>query len=144
MAPFTGQAPGQQGSAPGSRIDPNQIPRPPPPADAFLFETRVNGTANLPPAATSSFVVRDTGNCSPKFIRASLNQIPLSADLLTTSAMPLSLMIQPFALQDPADTPVHVVDFGEMGPIRCHRCKAYINPFMRFVDHGRKFICNLC
>ncbi|GJP65475.1 hypothetical protein CLOP_g22358, partial [Closterium sp. NIES-67] len=25
-------------------------------------------------AATSSFVVRDTGNCSPKFIRASLNQ----------------------------------------------------------------------
>ncbi|CAI5520886.1 unnamed protein product [Closterium sp. Naga37s-1] len=167
MAPFTGQAAGQQGSAPGSRIDPNQIPRPPPPADAFLFETRVNGTANLPPvsaasllapaAATSSFVVRDTGNCSPRFIRASLNQIPLSADLLTTSAMPLSIMIQPFALQDPADTPVHpfalqdpadtpvhVVDFGEMGPVRCHRCKAYINPFMRFVDHGRKFICNLC
>ncbi|CAI5521297.1 unnamed protein product [Closterium sp. Naga37s-1] len=144
MAPFTGQAAGQQGSAPGSRIDPNQIPRPPPPADAFLFETRVNGTANLPPAATSSFVVRDTGNCSPRFIRASLNQIPLSADLLNTSAMPLSIMIQPFALQDPADTPVHVVDFGEMGPVRCHRCKAYINPFMRFVDHGRKFICNLC
>ncbi|CAI5466189.1 unnamed protein product [Closterium sp. Yama58-4] len=144
MAPFTGQPAGQQGGAPGSRIDPNQIPRPPPPADAFLFETRVNGTANLPPAATSSFVVRDTGNCSPRFIRASLNQIPLSADLLNTSAMPLSIMIQPFALQDPADTPVHVVDFGEMGPVRCHRCKAYINPFMRFVDHGRKFICNLC
>jgi protein transport protein SEC24 len=31
-----------------------------------------------------------------------------------------------------------------MGPIRCSRCKAYINPFMRFVDQGRRFICNLC
>jgi protein transport protein SEC24 len=31
-----------------------------------------------------------------------------------------------------------------MGPIRCSRCKAYINPFMRFSDQGKHFICNLC
>uniref|UniRef100_A0ACD5YJU3 Uncharacterized protein n=1 Tax=Avena sativa TaxID=4498 RepID=A0ACD5YJU3_AVESA len=31
-----------------------------------------------------------------------------------------------------------------MGPIRCSRCKAYINPFMSFVDQGKIFICNLC
>ena len=30
------------------------------------------------------------------------------------------------------------------GPLRCRRCKAYINPFVKFVDGGRKFICNLC
>lgn len=39
---------------------------------------------------------------------------------------------------------VQVVDFGEGGPVRCSRCKGYINPFMRFVDQGRKFTCNFC
>lgn len=24
------------------------------------------------------------------------------------------------------------------------RCKAYINPFVQFVDGGRRFMCNLC
>jgi Sec23/Sec24 zinc finger len=37
-----------------------------------------------------------------------------------------------------------VVDFGEEGPIRCGRCKAYINPFMSFNDGGRHFQCNFC
>ncbi|GMY39298.1 protein transport protein Sec24-like At4g32640 [Fagus crenata] len=37
-----------------------------------------------------------------------------------------------------------VVDFGDIGPVRCPRCKAYINPFMKFIDQGRRFICNFC
>ena len=28
--------------------------------------------------------------------------------------------------------------------MRCDRCKAYMNPFMQFVDGGRQFVCNLC
>ena len=36
------------------------------------------------------------------------------------------------------------MDFGESGPVRCSRCKGYINPFMKFIDQGRRFICNLC
>ncbi|KAG5250863.1 Protein transport protein [Salix suchowensis] len=40
--------------------------------------------------------------------------------------------------------PPPVVDFGESGPVRCSRCKGYINPFMKFIDHGRRFICNFC
>ncbi|RKO83219.1 Sec23/Sec24 trunk domain-containing protein, partial [Blyttiomyces helicus] len=40
--------------------------------------------------------------------------------------------------------PIDVVDLGEAGPIRCNRCKAYINPFFIFFDGGRKFKCNLC
>lgn len=37
-----------------------------------------------------------------------------------------------------------VVDFGESGPVRCSRCKGYINPFMKLIDHGRRFTCNFC
>ncbi|XP_024381127.1 protein transport protein SEC24 C [Physcomitrium patens] len=135
---------GQPGSA--SRIDPNQIPRPQSTASPLPFDTRVNGMANLPPSATTHFVVRDTGNCSPRFMRCTLNQIPCSGDLLANSGMPLAVMVQPLALQDPAEEAIQVVDFGESGPVRCSapQCKAYINPFMRFIDQGRRFTCNLC
>lgn len=37
-----------------------------------------------------------------------------------------------------------VVDMGEMGPVRCNRCKAYMSPFMQFIDAGRRFQCMFC
>ncbi|XWS15138.1 hypothetical protein CRYUN_Cryun35bG0068400 [Craigia yunnanensis] len=98
---------------------------------------------SLHPAA-SDYIVRDTGNCSPRYMRCTINQIPCTADLLTTSAMQLALLVQPMALPHPLEDPIQVVDFGESGPVRCSRCKGYINPFMKFIDQGRKFICNLC
>ncbi|WVZ51990.1 hypothetical protein U9M48_003086 [Paspalum notatum var. saurae] len=134
---------GTQVSTP-SKIDPNQIPRPMPEASVIIYETRQGGQATVPPAASSEFIVKDNGNCSPRLMRCTVNQIPCTGDLLTTSGMPLALMVQPFALPHPSEEPIQLVDFGEMGPIRCSRCKAYINPFMRFVDQGRHFICNLC
>jgi protein transport protein SEC24 len=127
-----------------SRIDPNQIPRPLSTSTSLIFETRADNQANLPPSATSDFIVKDTGNCSPRYMRCTVNQIPCSGDLLSTSGMPLALMVQPFALPHPSEEPIQVVDFGESGPVRCSRCKGYINPFMRFIDQGRRFICNLC
>ncbi|TVU50463.1 hypothetical protein EJB05_01835, partial [Eragrostis curvula] len=144
------------------RIDPNQIPRPISETSVIIFETRQGGQAAIPPAASSEFIVKDTGNCSPRLMRCTMNQIPCTGDLLTTSGMPSALLVQPFALPHPSEEPIQVfhtishryikyhlqqpylVDFGEMGPIRCSRCKAYINAFMRFVDQGKQFICNLC
>lgn len=40
--------------------------------------------------------------------------------------------------------PIPLIDNGEDGPIRCRRCKGYINPGVAFIDGGRRFICNLC
>lgn len=134
---------GAQVSTP-SKIDPNQIPRPIAETSVVIFETRQGGQAAVPPAASGEFIVKDTGNCSPRLMRCTMNQIPCTGDLVTTSGMPLALMVQPFALPHPSEEPIQLVDFGEMGPIRCSRCKAYINPFMRFVDQGKNFICNLC
>ncbi|XP_042480943.1 protein transport protein Sec24-like At4g32640 [Macadamia integrifolia] len=135
--------PGTPASGP-SKIDPNQIPRPVPSSSVILFETRQGNQANLPPPATSDYIVKDTGNCSPRFMRCSINQIPCTGDLLTTSGMQLALMVQPLALPHPSEDPIQVVDFGDSGPVRCSRCKGYINPFMKFIDQGRRFICNLC
>ncbi|KAJ4810599.1 Protein transport protein sec24 [Rhynchospora pubera] len=136
---------GAQVSTP-SKIDPNQIPRPVPSSNSSLvyFETRQGSVVSPPPPATSDFIVRDAGNCSPRLMRCTMNQIPCNGEILTQSCMPLALMVQPFALPHPSEEPIQLVDFGEMGPVRCIRCKAYINPFMRFIDQGRRFVCNLC
>ncbi|XP_078433802.1 protein transport protein SEC24 C-like [Wolffia australiana] len=140
-----GQSPiaAAQGSSP-SKIDPNQIPRPVPTLSETIFETRLGNQANLPPPASSEYVVRDNGNCSPRLMRCTVNQIPCTSDLISTSSMPLALLVQPLALPHPSEEPIQVVDFGESGPIRCSRCKGYINPFMKFIDQGKRFICNLC
>ncbi|KAH6803284.1 Sec23/Sec24 protein transport family protein [Perilla frutescens var. frutescens] len=127
-----------------SKIDPNQIPRLAPSSAVILHETRQGNQANPPPPATSDYIVKDTGNCSPRYLRCTINQVPLTVDLLSTSGMQLALLVQPLALPHPSEEPIHVVDFGESGPVRCSRCKGYINPFVKFIDQGRRFICNLC
>ncbi|VFQ80673.1 unnamed protein product [Cuscuta campestris] len=127
-----------------SKIDPNQIPRPIPGSAVIVHETRQDNQANPPPPATSDYIVKDTGNCSPRYMRCTINQIPCTLDLLTTSEMQLALLVQPLALPHPSEEPIKVIDFGESGPVRCSRCKGYINPFMKFIDQGRRFICNLC
>ncbi len=37
-----------------------------------------------------------------------------------------------------------LVDHGPSGPLRCNRCKAYMNPYARFVDGGRQYLCPIC
>ena len=36
------------------------------------------------------------------------------------------------------------VNLGSAGIVRCKRCRTYINPFVRWVDGGRRFLCNVC
>jgi protein transport protein SEC24 len=63
---------------------------------------------------------------------------------LFQTAIPFGLVISPMADVGPDELPPPIVDFGEMGPVRCIRCKAYMSPFMQFVDGGRRFHCLLC
>lgn len=41
-------------------------------------------------------------------------------------------------------SPPYIVDHGESGPIRCNRCKAYMCPYMQFIEGGRRFQCSFC
>lgn len=61
-----------------------------------------------PPTTQARFIVRDTGNANPRFMRCTLSMMPYSNDLLKQSAMPLAVVVQPFALLDPADDPTQV------------------------------------
>eukprot|EP00471_Norrisiella_sphaerica_P013526 CAMPEP_0184498410 /NCGR_PEP_ID=MMETSP0113_2-20130426/38873_1 /TAXON_ID=91329 /ORGANISM="Norrisiella sphaerica, Strain BC52" /LENGTH=983 /DNA_ID=CAMNT_0026885903 /DNA_START=79 /DNA_END=3030 /DNA_ORIENTATION=- len=127
------------------RIDPSQIPRwsPEHKTDEPVkkFYTR---SGSSPPPSTHPFIAVDEGNCSPRFIRMSTNYIANEAELVEQTKLCIGAIIQPLAeLGEGEETPP-VRDFGEDGPIRCNKCRAYINPFFRFVDNGKSFICNMC
>lgn len=98
----------------------------------------------VPPPAAISFVAFDQANSSPKFARLTMNNIPASSEALHTTGLPLGLMLQPLARLQHGEGEVPVLDFGDIGPPRCSRCRAYINPFMMFRSGGNKFVCNLC
>eukprot|EP00775_Hariotina_reticulata_P004086 gene4086-4333_t len=134
-----------------AKIDPTQIPRPvvQQSQEVLVFETRVPGPVGQaahtnPPSSTSRFIVRDRGSASPRLLRSTLNMVPATNELLNNSGMQFAVAVQPLALPDPEDDPVVVVDLGELGPIRCGRCKAYMNAYMRWADGGKSFICNFC
>ncbi|KAF9670065.1 hypothetical protein SADUNF_Sadunf13G0029800 [Salix dunnii] len=136
---------------PGSAQPPRMFGMPPPLPNQMTAISPVMGQTGSPLLGASKIdpnqiprLIPDTGNCSPRYMRCTINQIPCTVDLLSTSGMPLALLVQPLALPHPSEDPVQVVDFGESGPVRCSRCKGYINPFMKFIDQGRQFICNLC
>jgi len=73
-----------------------------------------------------------------------MNHIPLNKEVHTNCGIPFGAVTQPLATQHPEEARLSVVDMGESGPIRCNRCKAYINPHVKFLAHGTKFQCNFC
>ena len=130
------------------RVDPEQIPSVPRsrdiPAAHFLEHVYPTIEQHLPPPAAVPFVAFDQGNASPKFTRLTLNNIPASHDHLSSTGLPLGLILQPLAPLQEGEQPIPVIDYGETGPPRCRRCRAYINPFMTFRSGGNKFVCNMC
>ncbi|KAI1004991.1 Uncharacterized protein K3495_g3225 [Podosphaera aphanis] len=136
-----------QTSAQG-RVDPDRIPSIPRSRDSvsqyYLNHIYPTFEHHNPPPASISFVAFDQGNASPKFARLSMNNIPSTCDALQSTALPLGLLLQPLASLQSGELEIPVLDFGDNGPPRCQRCRAYINPFMVFRSGGNKFVCNMC
>lgn len=134
---------------PKPKIDPNQIPSPVEIQlqDEQMYQHEPYGTCSQSPLplSTTPFHTIDQGNCNPRFLRTTLREFPYTPELDRDTHLPFGLVVQPLAALHPNDEPVPLAGVtNEDGPIRCNRCKAYINPGCQFIDGGRKFICNLC
>ncbi|XP_038109772.1 protein transport protein Sec24C isoform X1 [Culex quinquefasciatus] len=151
-----GQMPGQQGPhyppAPAppaqNRLDPDSMPNP----IQVMSENQrscggefaTNAAGLVPPLATTKFITQDQGNSGPRYMRSSMYNVPVNTDMMKQSAVPFALIVSPFARAAEKELAPPIVNFGELGPIRCIRCKAYMCPFMQFIDGGRRFQCLLC
>ncbi|KAJ2855865.1 COPII subunit [Coemansia erecta] len=92
----------------------------------------------LPPNATC--VPSAYSICPPQHKRSTLNAVPKTEKLLKKTKLPFGLVITPFKTQEPGEEPLPVV--SEI--VRCRRCRTYINPFVQFVEGGRRWKCNMC
>ncbi|KAI5951512.1 SFB3 [Candida jiufengensis] len=111
----------------------------------------------VPPDSTIQFHVTDQGTASSKFIRSTMYYVPETEKLRSTTKLPMAVTIRPFAPQLSSEKPIETIEFHSntpltkdnnnnslnMGPLRCHRCRAYVNPSMQFT-HNQRFICNIC
>ncbi|KAJ0037639.1 hypothetical protein Pint_22625 [Pistacia integerrima] len=84
-----------------SKVDSTQIPRPDPSSSVIMYETHHGNQANPPPPSTSDFIAMDTGNCSPHYMRCTINQVLIK--YLIYTGMQLALLVQPLALRCPSE-----------------------------------------
>ncbi|OTB02384.1 hypothetical protein M426DRAFT_62304 [Hypoxylon sp. CI-4A] len=94
----------------------------------------------LPPNA--SVTQSPDSNCPPRYMRSTLNAVPTTHSLLKKSKLPFALVIQPFGALHDIDEQVPVVQDQVIA--RCRRCRAYINPYVIFLDQGHRWRCNMC
>lgn len=132
----------------GSKIDPDKIPSVPHvhQISQEMYQHTLFSTmeSHIIPTANTDFIALDQGISSPKFVRLTTRHIAETKEIASSTFFPISMIIQPFAPQKPEEHPIPLIDYGEMGPPRCRKCRAYINPFMSFIQGGSKFVCNLC
>lgn len=134
----------------GSKIDPEQVPRPTGQPEAVkeeggkTLDTAKYGGTGVPPPAGAVCTIMDSGSCSCEFIRCTVNQVLSYPSTANTAHVPVAVVVQPFAELTAHEAPVPVLDLGESGPLRCTRCRAYANAFFTWVNRGRDTVCNFC
>lgn len=150
--PYPGTFPGNQqqmSGPPQKKLDPDSIPSPIQVIEndkvsraGQVYTTNVRG--QVPPLVTTDCTIQDQGNASPRYIRSTTYCFPTSSDMAKQSQIPLAAVIKPLAVVPPNETPLYLVNHGETGPLRCNRCKAYMCPFMLFIEGGRRYQCGFC
>lgn len=146
---MVGSQPGPAQPLPPKRLDPDAIPSPIQVIEddrnnrgSEPFVTGVRG--QVPPLVTTNFLVKDQGNASPRYIRCTSYNIPCTSDMAKQAQVPLAAVIKPLARLPPEEASPYIVDHGDSGPLRCNRCKAYMCPFMQFIEGGKRFQCCFC
>ena len=98
----------------------------------------------LPPLVTTPFVTYDHGNSAPRFIRSSMYSVPIQPELMKQSSIPFNLVINPFARKGEGEFDPPIADMSKSGIVRCKMCRAYMCPFMKFINGGCYFNCPFC
>ena len=124
------------------KIDQNQIPSPVgQQADHIVYQS---DSREAPPKADWQYVAEDCGVAVPRFVRSSMYAVAPDADLLKKTGMPWGLAVCPLADLVPGEVKPRVVPTAPTGPVRCLRCRAFINSKVKFLNNGRSWECNLC
>jgi protein transport protein SEC24 len=155
-----------------TRVNPNDVPRPPAPETDIMYHTYTAPTRKLPPICDTGFMAVDTGLCSPRYMRATTVAPAATNAIFRSISVPLAIVATPFARPENGEANVPSVDLRvsaptnnhtlpaqvqamqqqqalangnrEETPVRCTRCRGYICMFTGWQDQGNKWKCHLC
>lgn len=96
----------------------------------------------IPPLTVTNFVVSDEGSANPRFLRPTLHAAPHDGSFLRDSGLLWGASLSPLNNHIAEEEAVPCV--ADHQPMRCKRCRAYINSFCQFVEMGRRWVCPFC
>ncbi|SCU81978.1 LANO_0B04742g1_1 [Lachancea nothofagi CBS 11611] len=111
--------------------------------ESFITRTFVTSQDSVPPCATTPFYCVDQNSSDPRKIGLTMYNIPKNEQIRSAVKLPVGAVIQPFAKSSPNDDVPQVSTAISGGPLRCRRCKAYVNPSFSFTFDSRA-VCNFC
>ncbi|CDZ97805.1 cpii coat sec24 protein [Phaffia rhodozyma] len=76
------------------------------------------------------------------YMRSTLNAVPTTNSLLNKSKLPFALVISPHRSLKEHDPRIPVVKDTVIA--RCRRCRAYIHPYVTYIEGGHRWKCPLC
>ena len=126
-----------------AKIDETNIPRVQISNKVAQYESKPK-VDTLPPGSREPYVAKDCGNATPRHLRMTLYNVPLSGDTADKCSLALAAVAQPIANIGIEEDDIPIVNMGAEGPIRCIGCRAYMNPHVLWIKDGTKWICNLC
>lgn len=85
----------------------------------------------------------DDYNSDKSLLRVTTDRFPATAQIQKELGIPLGIVVKPFG-ELPSGEPIPTAQFGGKPLVRCKDCRVYINPFVKFIDYGQKWICNFC
>lgn len=116
-------------------------------AGASAGGTAAYGTAGAYPsggaAGARAPAIDESLQCYPRFMQLTTQALPSTAVAVSKSAIPLAVTVHPLA-EEPGEPKLPLVNFGTAGVVRCGRCRAYIHPFVNFINGGRQWRCSMC
>ena len=82
-------------------------------------------------------------NSLPDFISTTSLIFPKDSQTLSQLSIPMSISLCPMKN---TECEIPFVNYGDNNIPRCPNksCRAYMNPFVKFIEGGEKWICNLC
>ncbi|RZC80251.1 hypothetical protein C5167_042822 [Papaver somniferum] len=152
----SGSYPTQRGSAPPSAVD-SSFPSARPNVYGYPYRQATPATPGPPPVQSPGFLGRPLAYGPPNPHAAHTNSLQHPGTFgsqLVQCQIPnhflrggICLLEQLFILLlklQKGSEEVPIVNFGPTGIIRCRRCRTYVNPYVQFMDAGRKWRCNMC
>ena len=76
-------------------------------------------------------------------VRFTCNKVAQTAQLASSTKIPFGAIMRPLAPEREGEE-MDTVEPGSAGIVRCKRCRTYINAFVSWSEHGRRWRCNIC